>query len=73
MNRIMPNFRAYCAHEAGILSSLIAVVLLFHLSCTVVSVTPETGWHRFEPGIHLGWSLHFQNPLDGIRGMENRI
>ncbi len=72
-NRIMSSFRECCAQGAGVLLSLIAAVLLFHLLCAGVSVTPETGWHSFEPGIHLGWSFHFENPLDGIREMENRI
>ena len=73
MNRSLPSFRKCYAQGSSVLLSIIAEVLLFHLSCAIVSVTPGRGWHSFEPGIHLGWSLHFQNPLDGIREMENRI
>lgn len=72
-NRIMQSFRECCAHAFGTLLSLIAAVPLFYLSSGVVSVTPETGWHSFESSIHLGWSFHFENSLEGIREMENRI
>jgi|GEM_PF-3301350 len=72
-NRIMQSFRECCAHASGMLVSLIAVVLPFYLSSAVVAVISATGWHSFESGIHLGWTFQVENPLDGIREMENRI